>query len=28
EQGDARVLSTESAGGFVGATFGPYAYAR
>lgn len=28
EQGDARVLSTESAGGFLGATFGPYAYAR
>ncbi len=28
EQGDARVLSTESAGGFLGATVGPYAYAR
>ncbi|TBX01797.1 hypothetical protein TP46_19195 [Xanthomonas citri pv. aurantifolii] len=28
EQGDASVLSTESAGGFLGATFGPYAYAR
>lgn len=28
DQGDARVLSTESAGGFLGATFGPYAYAR
>ncbi|NJC03867.1 alpha-N-arabinofuranosidase [Xanthomonas sp. 3272] len=28
EQGDARMLSTDSAGGFLGATFGPYAYAQ
>ncbi len=25
EQGDASVLSTDTAGGFLGATFGPYA---
>lgn len=28
EQGDATLLSTETAGGFLGATFGPYAYSR
>ncbi|WP_372394114.1 glycoside hydrolase family 43 protein [Xanthomonas sp. NCPPB 3582] len=28
EQGDASILSTDTAGGFLGATFGPYAYAR
>ena len=26
ERGDASLLSTETAGGFLGATFGPYAY--
>lgn len=26
EHGDASLLSTETAGGFLGATFGPYAY--